>query len=144
MTAGPDGEVYLRATDEAINVLTGALDTDVESAQIAAEIKLANLIQRGRLSDAWLAAEQARHRTVQYAETLRRKLTRRDLRSVGWTREVPELIDEALAHISCGPSTTTGGTAGMATDVECQLTGQQQPTHTSRRGRCRFGDPEQR
>lgn len=47
---GPDGEVYLWVTDEAINVLVGALDTDVESAQIAAEIKLANLIQRGRLS----------------------------------------------------------------------------------------------
>ncbi|MGH3949172.1 MAG: hypothetical protein ACRDSE_08620, partial [Pseudonocardiaceae bacterium] len=35
--AGPDGDVYLRASDEAINVLVGALDTDVESAQIAAE-----------------------------------------------------------------------------------------------------------
>lgn len=99
--AGPDGEVYLRATDEAINVLVGALDTDVESAQIAAEVKLENLIKRGRLSDARLAAEQARYRTVQYAETLRRKLdaTRRDVRSVDWTREVPDLIDEALTHI---------------------------------------------
>lgn len=98
---GPDGEVYLRATDEAINVLVGALDTDVESAQIAAEVKLDNLIRRGRLSDARLAAEQARYRTVQYAETLRRKLdaTRRDVRAVDWTREVPDLIDEALGHI---------------------------------------------
>jgi hypothetical protein len=98
---GPDGEVYLRATDEAINVLVGALDTDVESAQIAAEVKLENLIKRGRLSDAKLAAEQARYRTVQYAETLRRKLdaTRRDVRAVDWTREVPDLIDEALTHI---------------------------------------------
>src|SRR5256885_2766116 len=86
--AGPDGEVYLRATDEAINVLVGALDTDVESAQIAAEVKLENLIKRGRLSDARLAAEQARYRTVQYAETLRRKLdaTRRDVRAVDWRR----------------------------------------------------------
>jgi hypothetical protein len=99
--AGPDGEVHLRATDEAINVLVGALDTDVESAQIAAEVKLLNLIKRGRLSDARLAAEQARYRTVQYAETLRRKLdaTRRDVRAVDWEREVPDLIDEALAHI---------------------------------------------
>jgi hypothetical protein len=98
---GPDGEVYLRATDEAINVLVGALDTDVESAQIAAEVKLENLIKRGRLSDAKLAAEQARYRTVQYAETLRRKLdaTRRDVRAVDWAREVPDLIDEALTHI---------------------------------------------
>ncbi|WP_369973602.1 hypothetical protein [Prauserella sp. PE36] len=99
--AAPDGEVYLRATDEAINVLVGALDTDVESAQIAAEVKLENLITRGRLADAKLAAEQARYRTVQYGETLRAKLdaTRRDVRSVDWEREVPELLDSALSHI---------------------------------------------
>lgn len=98
----PDGTIYLRASDEAINVLVGALDTDVESAQIAAEVKLENLIKRGRLSDAALAAQQARYRTVQYAETLRRKLdaTRRDVRAVDWEREVPDLIDEALQHIA--------------------------------------------
>jgi len=96
-----DGDIYLRASDEAINVLVGALDTDVESAQIAAEVKLENLIKRGRLSDAQLAAQQARYRTVQYAETLRRKLeaTRRDVRSVDWEGEVPDLIDDALTHI---------------------------------------------
>ncbi|TVT54208.1 hypothetical protein FNH05_10675 [Amycolatopsis rhizosphaerae] len=99
--AAPDGEVYLRASDEAINVLVGALDTDVESAQIAAEVKLENLISRGRLADAKLAAEQARYRTVQYGETLRAKLeaTRRDVRSVDWAEEMPELLDSALAHI---------------------------------------------
>lgn len=99
--AAADGTVYLRASDEAVNVLVGALDTDVESAQIAAEIKLENLISRGRLSDAQAAAEQARYRTVQYAEQLRRKLeaTRRDVRSVDWEHEVPALIDEALTHI---------------------------------------------
>src|SRR6266567_3107238 len=98
----PDGEIYLRASDEAINVLVGALDTDVESAQIAAEVKLENLIRRGRLSDAQLAAQQARYRTVQYAETLRRKLeaTRRDVRAVDWESEVPDLIEEALTHIA--------------------------------------------
>ncbi|MBN6040777.1 hypothetical protein [Amycolatopsis sp. 195334CR] len=99
--AAPDGEVYLRATDEAINVLVGALDTDVESAQIAAEVKLENLISRGRLTDAKLAAEQARYRTVQYGETLRAKLdaTRRDVRAVDWELEIPDLLDSALTHI---------------------------------------------
>ncbi|HKS46755.1 MAG TPA: hypothetical protein VJT49_16910 [Amycolatopsis sp.] len=99
--AAPDGEVYLRASDEAINVLVGALDTDVESAQIAAEVKLENLISRGRLADAKLAAEQARYRTVQYGETLRAKLeaTRRDVRAVDWAEEIPELLDSALSHI---------------------------------------------
>jgi hypothetical protein len=99
--AAPDGEVYLRTSDEAINVLVGALDTDVESAQIAAEVKLENLISRGRLGDARLAAEQARYRTVQYAEALRQKLdaTRRDVRTVDWVSTVPALLDEALTHI---------------------------------------------
>lgn len=99
--AGPDGEVYLRASDEAINVLVGALDTDVESAQVAAEVKLENLISRGLLGEARLAAEQARYRTVQYAEALRQKLdaTRRDVRSVDWLAAVPALLDEALTHI---------------------------------------------
>ncbi|MDK1474772.1 hypothetical protein QNO07_15300 [Streptomyces sp. 549] len=99
---GPGGGVYLRTTDEAVNVLVGALDTDVTSAQIAAEVKLEVLVNRGRLADAQLAAEQARYRTVQYAETLRRTLeaTRRDVRSVDWLRTVPDLIAEALDHVA--------------------------------------------
>ncbi|MFR9675719.1 hypothetical protein [Streptomyces sp. TR06-5] len=99
---GPGGTVYLRTTDEAVNVLVGALDTDVTSAQIAAEVKLEVLISRGRLADAQLAAEQARYRTVQYAETLRRTLeaTRRNVRAVDWLRTVPDMIAEALDHVA--------------------------------------------
>ncbi len=98
----PGGTVYLRTTDEAVNVLVGALDTDVTSAQIAAEVKLEVLISRGRLADAQLAAEQARYRTVQYAETLRRTLeaTRRNVRAVDWLRQVPDMIAEALDHVA--------------------------------------------
>jgi hypothetical protein len=98
---GARGEIYLRATDEAINVLVGALDTDVESAQVAAEVKLDNLISRGRLADARVAAEQARYRTVQYGELLRHKLeaTRRDVRVVDWEQELPDMLDRALGHI---------------------------------------------
>ena len=99
---GPDGGVYLRTTDEAVNVLVGALDTDVTSAQIAAEVKLEVLIRRGRLADAQLAAEQARYRTVQFSELLRRALeaTRRNVRAVDWMEAVPDLIAEALEHIA--------------------------------------------
>ncbi len=99
---GPDGGVYLRTTDEAVNVLVGALDTDVTSAQIAAEVKLEVLISRGRLADAQLAAEQARYRTVQYAETLRRTLeaTRRNVRAVDWLHTVSDMITEALDHVA--------------------------------------------
>ncbi|ONH61307.1 hypothetical protein CcI49_06885 [Frankia sp. CcI49] len=96
-----EGEVYLRATDEAVTVLIGALDTDVTSAQIAAEVTLDNLIRRGRLADARAAAEAARYRTVQYAEQLRRQLdaTRRNVLAVDWLRAVPALLDEALGHV---------------------------------------------
>ncbi|MEY9845892.1 hypothetical protein [Streptacidiphilus sp. MAP5-3] len=99
---GTDGGVYLRTTDEAVNVLVGALDTDVTSAQIAAEVKLEVLIRRGRLADAQLAAEQARYRTVQFSELLRRALeaTRRNVRAVDWMETVPDLIAEALEHIA--------------------------------------------
>ncbi|MFH8371093.1 hypothetical protein [Streptomyces sp. NPDC018031] len=99
---GPGGTVYLRTTDEAVNVLVGALDTDVTSAQIAAEVKLEVLINRGRLADAQLAAEQARYRTVQYSETLRRTLdaTRRNVRAVDWLSTVPDMIAEALDHVA--------------------------------------------
>lgn len=99
---GTGGSVYLRTTDEAVNVLVGALDTDVTSAQIAAEVKLEVLISRGRLADAQLAAEQARYRTVQYAETLRRALeaTRRNVRAVDWLTTVPDMIAEALDHVA--------------------------------------------
>ncbi|MFF0295172.1 hypothetical protein ACFYST_18120 [Kitasatospora sp. NPDC004614] len=98
---GTDGKIYLRATDEAINVLVGALDTDVESAQIAAEVKLESLIRRGRLAEAKLAAEQARYRTVQYGEMLRQLLeaTTRNVRAVDWENEVPALLEHALDHI---------------------------------------------
>ncbi|MFF1445425.1 hypothetical protein [Streptomyces sp. NPDC058295] len=99
---GYGGAVYLRTTDEAVNVLVGALDTDVTSAQIAAEVKLEVLVRRGRLADAQLAAEQARYRTVQYSETLRRALeaTRRNVRAVDWLNAVPDMIAEALDHVA--------------------------------------------
>ncbi|GAA3802094.1 hypothetical protein [Streptomyces chiangmaiensis] len=99
---GYGGGVYLRTTDEAVNVLVGALDTDVTSAQIAAEVKLDVLISRGRLADAQLAAEQARYRTVQYSESLRRTLeaTRRNVRAVDWLNAVPDMIAEALDHVA--------------------------------------------
>ena len=98
----PDGSIYLRATDAAINVLVGALDTDVESAQAAAEAKLENLVRRGRLSEAQYAAQQARYRTIQLGEQLRQDLaaTRRNLAGVDWTGEISPRLDGALAHIA--------------------------------------------
>lgn len=98
---GTDGAIYLRATNEAVNVLVGALEVDIESAQIAADLRLDTLIRRGRLTDAQAAAQAARYRTIQYGEMLRQKLeaTGRDVRSVDWLTEMPLFLDEAVGHI---------------------------------------------
>jgi hypothetical protein len=98
---GADGDIFLRATNEAVNVLVGALDIDVEDAQIAADLRLESLIRKGRLSDAQAAAQTARYRTIQYGEQLRRRLeaTTRDVRSVDWLEEMPTFLNEALDHI---------------------------------------------
>lgn len=98
---GADGGIYLRASNEAVNVLVGALEVDIESAQIAADVRLETLIRRGRLSDAQAAAQAARYRTIQYGEMLRQRLeaTSRDVRTVDWLTAMPTFIAEALEHI---------------------------------------------
>jgi len=97
---GIDG-IYLRATKEAINVLVGALDTDLESAHAAAEARLANLIKRGRLPDAAGAAREARLRSVQFMLEVQRFIadTRRDIRQVDWAEAVPARLSEMLTHL---------------------------------------------
>jgi hypothetical protein len=68
-----DGRISLRATNEAINVVVGALDIDVESGQAAAEARLQNLIQRGRfvVEQAPELLERAREHLEQRLETER-------------------------------------------------------------------------
>lgn len=100
-TRGPDGELYLRASNEAVNVLVGALEVDLEAAHIAADVRLDILIKRGRLSEAQAAAQGARYRTIQYGEMLRQQLdaTSRNVRNVDWLESMPAFLDMALAHI---------------------------------------------
>jgi len=103
ITEAPDreGHIFLRATDEAINVLIGALDHDIESAQEAAEAKLDNLVRRRRLSEARAAADDALRHTIRLQEHIRTQLaaTERDLRTVDWDRLSATLVD-ALAHVA--------------------------------------------
>lgn len=100
-TLGGDGERYLRATNEAVNVLVGALEVDIESAQIAADLRLEVLVRRGQLINAEAVAQSARFRTIQYGERLREQLeaTSRDVRNVDWLEAMPKLIDEAVRHV---------------------------------------------
>src|SRR3990172_4734469 len=96
-----DGRIYLRATNEAINVLVGGLNTDIESAQVAAEATLEHLIRRKRLDDAARPAREAKIRSVQYAMWVRQVIdeTRRDVRRAGWHEDVPEQLAAIREHL---------------------------------------------
>ena len=98
---GPTGDVRLRASNEAIAVLVGAVDVDIASEQVAAEAKLEALVKRGKLTDAYRAAHAALRRTIQYGESLRRYLetAQRDIRAVDWSRDIDAVQREALTHI---------------------------------------------
>jgi hypothetical protein len=99
--AGTEGNIFLRASDQAINVLVGALDTDIASAADAADAKLDSLVQRGLWNEAVHAAEIARYRSIQYADLIRREVvaTRQNVADVDWAERVPALIERSLEHV---------------------------------------------
>lgn len=97
----PDG-VRVAATNEAINVLVGALDTDIASAHSAADAKVASLVARKRFPEAQVAAREARIRSIQYTAEVRRLIadTRLDVRRAGWGESVPDRLDEIVVILS--------------------------------------------
>lgn len=98
---GPDG-IHLRASIEAINAIIGALDSDIESAQHAAEEALRYALEKGKLDAAVQAARQATLRSIQYGEQIRTLLsaTRRNVAAVDWEETAPRVIAEALDHLA--------------------------------------------
>lgn len=96
-----DGEFYLRATDPAISVLMGALDVDVESAQIASELRLNELVKRGLLAAAITEAQRAKYRSIQYMSQLQRQLSHAQLHTTdaGALGAVDRLVEHALEHV---------------------------------------------
>ncbi|HJU24279.1 MAG TPA: hypothetical protein VJ891_17380 [Casimicrobiaceae bacterium] len=103
LTEHEDAErrIYLRATKEAINVLIGGLNTDIESAQVAAEATLEHLIRRRRFDSAEQPARAAKIRSVQYEMFVRQVIdeTKRDVRRAGWRDQVPERLSEIRQHL---------------------------------------------
>jgi hypothetical protein len=93
--------IYVRATDAAINILVGALDTDLESAHEAAEARFESLIKRKRLPEAAIAAKEARYRSIQYMIEVSRYIaeTRRDYRRAGWHERIPTRLAEMVEHL---------------------------------------------
>lgn len=97
-----DGSEHLRASEQAVNIFLGALDVDVEAAQLAAETQLAALIERGAVRDAVQYAHMARYQSVKLQEKLRRIIheTLLDPDSNDWIDDVPEFLDKALQHVT--------------------------------------------
>ncbi len=97
----PEG-VRVAATNEAINVLVGALDTDVASAHSAADAKVASLVNRKRFTEAEAAAKEARIRSIQYTAEVRRIIadTKLDVRRAGWGEHVPDRLEEIVAVLT--------------------------------------------
>jgi len=96
-----EGGIYLRATNEAINVLVGGLNTDIESAQVAAEATLEHLIRRRRLDHAAKPAREAKIRSIQYSSFVRQIIeeTKRDIRRAGWREDVPQRLAAIREHL---------------------------------------------
>jgi hypothetical protein len=96
-----DGEFFIRATDPAISVLMGALDIDVESAQLASELRLNELVRRGLLTAAIHEAQRAKYRSIQYANQLQRQISHAQMHTTdpGALGAVDALVEHALKHV---------------------------------------------
>ncbi|TVR00896.1 MAG: hypothetical protein EA398_10950 [Deltaproteobacteria bacterium] len=97
----PDGSWVLRATTEGINVYTGMLEVDVQDAQVAEEAVLHAQVKRGRIRDAVRTAQNARLRSIEYHESLRRvlRLVERDIAQVEWGTDLERVLDQARQHL---------------------------------------------
>jgi hypothetical protein len=97
----PEG-IRITATDEAVNVLVGALDTEVASAVAAAEAKLESLLSRRRFGEAEQAARDARIRSIQWMAEVRRIIadTRLDVRRAGWDQDIPAKLNEIIDDLA--------------------------------------------
>jgi hypothetical protein len=108
-------EIYLRASNQAINLLIGALSTDIESAAIAAEAATRALIDSGNYSGARERAMEARLRSIQFANEVRALIadTKSDLRRAGWDVAKSDRLATMLAFLKERLTVETGILHGM-------------------------------
>jgi hypothetical protein len=97
----PSGQIVIRVEPDGVNLFLRSLDIDLEDAQAAVEAAMKSQLQRGRLDLARASAKEANIRSIQFRDKVQSILRRsqRDLGRVDWRREVPALLEEALAHI---------------------------------------------
>jgi hypothetical protein len=96
------GEIYLEASADAVNALVGGLDIPIEDQQTALEIVLERQLARGELDAAHATAIKARQLTAGYLIQIEELLhdTERYLRGTDWNTYAPQLINNALDHLS--------------------------------------------
>lgn len=113
-----DGSYILRATDEAINLLLGALEHDLEHEQQALLLVLDKQLASGRFDQALRTAVTNRERTKQYVERVRSRIDdmRRDISSVSWFGDLDAMLDEYDCHLA-DQSTQNATVRGRAEDL---------------------------
>lgn len=96
------GDIYLEASADAVNALVGGLDIPIEDQQTALEIVLERQLARGELDAAHATAAKARQLTAGYLIQIDELLrdTERYLPDTDWSSHAPELINNALDHLS--------------------------------------------
>lgn len=96
------GEVYLEASADAINAMVGGLDIAIEDQQTALETVLERQLARGELDAAHATAIKARQLTAGYLIQIEELLrdTERFLPGTDWNSHAPQLIHNALDHLS--------------------------------------------
>jgi len=96
-----DDTTHLRASAQAVNVLVNALDMDPESAAIASDFQIQELVRRGALDSAVAVAQTKRYVTIQYMEYIRGVVrdTLVDPDAFDWDEEVPAILARALDHV---------------------------------------------
>jgi hypothetical protein len=96
-----DGTAMLRVPDEAINLLLGAIDLELEDERAALELVLNRAIDRGHFDEAVRVGRRALGLTIRYMERIREELERAliDIRGVDLERVITKLLRPAIAHL---------------------------------------------
>jgi hypothetical protein len=96
------GQSYISASDEAVMLYLQALDVDLADREAAAKLILRRQMEAGEFERARRSAVDARRTAEGLAASLRERLdeTRRDLRGVDWSVDVPGQLTAALKHIT--------------------------------------------
>lgn len=127
-----DGTFFLRASDEAINLLLGALDHDLEYEQKALLLVLALQLENGQFAAAQRTARAGQNRAKQYVERIRSTIEdmRRDVTSVSWFVDVQTLLAECDAHLA----DQTAQNAAIRSTIETLLNEETSPDARSQLG----------